>query len=267
MWYEASELVELIDALATSPVKERETFYASLSDCRPRRVTSSHRQLPVQQVFTHADAEVLREDAALGRRLRVALREKLPAGKQQHGAATEAELLAPLVRAMEALDEKRSGWIDVALLRQIFTSADGGLSSADADALVVMLGRALDASGALHATPPALKKKERTPADRASSVANFPHAQACCRVHARTSTKRAHTVPPLLLTHSLASLPVSPRQPDASPLPPLPPMMPASPPAEMMKKAATLTIIDLSHGKRLVKVSAVVGNLARILKA
>jgi hypothetical protein len=34
----------------------------------------------------------------------------------------------------------------------------------------------------------------------------------------------------------------------------------------MMKKATTLTVIDLSH-KRLVKVSAVVGNLARMLKA
>ena len=66
VWYEASELIDLIDALATSPLKERETFYASLSDCRPRRVTSSHRQLPVQQVFTLADAEMLREEAALG---------------------------------------------------------------------------------------------------------------------------------------------------------------------------------------------------------
>jgi hypothetical protein len=183
VWYEASELIDLIDALATSPLKERETFYASLSDCRPRRVTSSHRQLPVQQVFTLADAEMLREEAALGCRLRAALCEKLPASAQP-AAATEAELLAPLVRAMEALDEKRSGWIDVAPLRRIFTSADAGLSSADADAIVVMLGRALDASGALHAAPPAPTMNELTPADRASFVANV----ACCvhRAKART---------------------------------------------------------------------------------
>ena len=46
---------------------------------------------------------------------------------------------------------------------------------------------------------------------------------------------------------------------------PMPPMV--SSPDHLLRKVTTRTVIDSERGKRLVKISAVVGNLARLIKA
>jgi hypothetical protein len=53
IWFDGTDMISLLSALAPTPPSDRETFYTSLADCRPRRVVSSHQQLPVQQVSKH----------------------------------------------------------------------------------------------------------------------------------------------------------------------------------------------------------------------
>ena len=178
---------------------------------------------------------------------------------------------------MRALDKKRSGWIDINPLRSLLASAEGGgLSAEDADALVVTLGRALNLSGALHTAEVAPRSRSSSDGGGAASPARETDKNRACFVFlylhhrhcllCRSSFFLFYVLPlsfsPLFLSLFLQSATSPSKGPPQMPMPPM-----VSSPDHLLRKVTTRTVIDSERGKRLVKISAVVGNLARLIKA